>query len=44
MHLDKPNLFKYILSKLLKIGIVAQWLGHRSVTAEVAGSSPVSPD
>jgi hypothetical protein len=24
-------------------GIVVQWLEHRPVTAEVAGSSPVSP-
>ena len=25
------------------LGVVVQWLEHRPVTAEVAGSSPVSP-
>ena len=33
-----------ILKKNRKNGTVVQWLEHRPVTAEVAGSSPVSPD
>ena len=40
---NKQNKKKNVIN-IIKKGIVVQWLEHRPVTAEVAGSTPVNPD